>query len=384
MLPGLCVLVQRWVSEVALSSFYSGGAKSFTLDAWFENSSVVYFIETMDSKNGFKAAVGNVINVITSPVVAFFTKAGESQKVEDSDDDSETVEEFNQTEDKNGEYIYQFEGGNESPAEVVQTPVQTQFEEVAGEVEIEEESSSPDVSRSSNVSIPSPIRETTVDANQNEYLRGMNAENMKIFDEDDLPRAVDASSITPLSGEDSWMRQAYEARQLRWGRVTLTSLLLLASMTLTLRRYGGNNALSKIPLIGSSFKKEALLSKGQVYALIQKWQRVKSDALGKAHRVEGLETILGGPLVKEWNVRAEDLKSKGWHYVHDQHKCKINSVKRGPTQNVVEVVAEIKETVIAHKGEGSAPQTFPTSYRVTYEITEDAGSWKFTKAVISK
>eukprot|EP00889_Picochlorum_renovo_P001703 jgi/Picre1/28733/NNA_004133.t1 len=220
-----------------------------------------------------------------------------------------------------------------------------------------------------------------LEKNENEYMRGM--ENVRLFDDDDLPHAIDASSIAPIGGEDSWMKSAYEARRVRWGRVTATGLLLLAGLSAPLGRLGGNSIISKyIPVARIGYNTSSnVLSRGQAYAIINKWQKIKSDALGKSHKTASLPQILGEPMSQEWNARAVDLKKKGIHYVHTKHECKIKRVRRISADSH-EVTAEIREDIAVYKSDGSSPQTIPSSYRVKYDISYIGNSWKLMRATI--
>lgn len=40
LLPGLCVLAQRWVADVALGSFRGTQGATFSLEGWFEDDGV--------------------------------------------------------------------------------------------------------------------------------------------------------------------------------------------------------------------------------------------------------------------------------------------------------------------------------------------------------
>lgn len=76
-----------------------------------------------------------------------------------------------------------------------------------------------------------------------------------------------------------------------------------------------------------------------------------------------------------------DLKKKGLYYVHNSHRCKIRDVKEISSGNHL-VIADIKETIVVHRGDGSKPQTVPSSYRVQYGIVQTEDGWKLFSATI--
>ena len=158
-----------------------------------------------------------------------------------------------------------------------------------------------------------------------------------------------------------------------------------AGLSAPLGRLGGHSIISKyIPVSRIGYNTSSnVLSRGQAYAIINKWQKIKSDALGKSHKTAALPQILGETMSQEWNTRADDLKKKGIHYVHKKHECKIKRVRRISSDSH-EVTAEIREDIAVFKSDGSSPQTIPSSYRVKYDISYIGNSWKLMKATIQR
>lgn len=394
LLPGLCVLVERWTNEVALASFYKNRVP-FSLNDWFESAKVVSFIENME-----ESRVGGVLQGIASwfvsPVINFFTNRAPQHggSVEDAVKiDEEALEEEErhaQEEEEDVTYMQHHQEEVEVEEEERQPPVvvedsrpdyETFHEESIGVEEAVQPLSFQETSSFQERNQLLEEEKDGLEKNENEYMRGM--ENVRLFDDDDLPHAIDASSIAPIGGEDSWMKSAYEARRVRWGRVTATGLLLLAGLSAPLGRLGGHSIISKyIPVARIGYNTSSnVLSRGQAYAIINKWQKIKSDALGKSHKTASLPQILGEPMSQEWNARAVDLKKKGIHYVHTKHECKIKRVRRISSDSH-EVTAEIRENIAVYKSDGSSPQTIPSSYRVKYDISYIGNSWKLMKATI--
>jgi len=404
LLPGICFLVERWISDVALSSFYKKPDARFSLNAWFETPRVVTYIESMHSKNGLLSGIGNIVGLMLSPIKGFFTHSGpdevvvaETQWDSDSDDvSSEEPEGFISesepeipTSSDTADYESKAELEDSSPESPEEVQV-VEEDESLRQVAQPTTTSPPEEEKINSVAIAADTDQLSESANdeleaiENEYLRGMSESSMNIFDDDDLPKPVDASSISPLGGEDIWFKQAYEARRVRWGRVTGTALLLVVGISSSFRYHGPSSFVQKLPLLGFTSSDKPLLSKGQAYSLIQRWQKIKADALGQYHKTEGLNKVLGNQLSNEWRARAGELKSKGWHYVHDSHKCKVKSVKAGHQEKTFEVIADINEDVVIHKGGSVAPQRFSSSYTVTYLFDLSGDGWKMTSASIGK
>eukprot|EP00890_Picochlorum_soloecismus_P004691 jgi/Picsp_1/5222/NSC_02585-R1_protein len=402
LLPGICFLVERWISDVALSSFYRKPDARFSLNFWFETPLVVSYIESMHSKNGLLSGIGNIVGLILSPVKGFFTHNRPDENVAaetkwDSDSDDVSFEEpkplISETEtvipniSDNAEYESKAELEDSVPEtheEVQELKEEENIRQVprpTATSSIEEEQINPFAITADTEQVTKSA-DSELEAMENEYLRGMSESNMNIFDDDDLPKPVDASSISPLGGEEMWFKQAYEARRVRWGRVTGTALLLAVGISASFRYHGAPSFVQNLPIVGFTSTDKALLSKGQAYSLIQRWQKIKADALGRYHRTEGLNQVLGNQLSNEWTARAGELKSKGWHYVHDSHKCKVKSVKRGDQEKTFEVTADINEDVVIYKGGSVSPQRFSSSYTVTYIFDLSGDGWKMTSASV--
>ena len=236
LLPGVCVLVERWVNEVALSSFYKNPA-AFSLNEWFEDPKIVHFVENIHRPSGIVVGAKSLLATILSPAMRFFTNDREGET--NASSASEEIED-------DVEYGLVAEENQEEPTWVAEPQPVTEPEE--SYIPVPE----PPVVSPEPVSVPPP--QETVDygaqerqfseaaplaasqeaepdelsTNENLYLKGMDLDNVKMFD--DLPRSLNENSIATLGGEERWIKSAYEARRVRWGRVSATALLLLAAI----------------------------------------------------------------------------------------------------------------------------------------------------------
>lgn len=406
LLPGLCVLVERWINEVALTSFYKNPAP-FSLNQWFEEPKITGFLEYNQRHDGILSVTKGFLASVFSPAINFFT----------SHKDNQVASSLPLEEDlKDGEK--QYEIGVEPRSDSYETtrneePI-AMNESKEGNTPIPEPPSVPlgsDYTSSSsakkeNIKYPAPVidemskdikstmeatgspvselslsGDTDLSTNENLYLKGMDLENIKLFDNEELPRPLNRNSIETLGGEESWIWSAYEARRVRWGRVTATALLLLAGISAPLGRLGGHSILTKYIPVARIGHNSSSMNKKLAYSIIKRWQAAKADALGKHYQTEGLPMILGETLAKEWTARAMDLKKKGLHYVHNSHQCKIRDIREISTGNHL-VIADIKESIVIHRGDDSKPKTFPSSYRVQYKIIQTEDGWKLSSATV--
>lgn len=386
LLPGLCVLVERWVNDVALSSFYKNPA-TFSLNEWFENPKIVHFVENIHRPNGIVVGAKGALASIVGPVIRFFTNdrgdSVESTASVEKDtgyDVEEKEEESTWVAEPKAEPQNAYAPVPEPPAATPAPMPMTSTYDTSSDDTV-------DYDEPKELKMPEPlplarIQEEVADdlsTNENLYLKGMDLDNVKIFD--DLPRSLNENSIATLGGEEGWIRSAYEARRVRWGRVSATALLLLAAISAPLGRLGGHSILTKYIPAARIGHRTSSLSKSEAHAIIQRWQLAKADALGKHYKTDNLHKVLGEPLVKEWSTRARDLKNKGLYYVHKSHSCKIRDITEISSGNHL-ILADIKESIVVHRGDGSSPQTVPSSYRVQYEIVQTADGWRLHSATI--
>lgn len=411
LLPGLCVLVERWINDVALSSFYKNPA-AFSLNEWFDNPKIIDFVENIHRPNSIVVGTRGLLASIFSPVIGFFTNDKGNQtdsmymeETKDGDEVEEVAiqEEIEYLQDSKEDMRASTESAtayaepqatypiiSEQPVVTQEESTSTVFPESVNTAKANEDRSQYEAKeRILPESIPEPAlaRDTEMplpddlSTNENLYLKGMDLENVKIFDNDDLPRSLNESSIATLGGEEGWIRSAYEARRVRWGRVSATALLLLAAISAPLGRLGGHSILTRyIPVARIGYNSSSM-SRRDAHAIIKKWQVAKADALGKHYKTEGLPRILGESLAKEWSSRAIDLKKKGLYYVHNSHQCKIRDIREISSGNHL-VVADIKESIVVHRGDGSRPTAVPSSYRVQYEIVQTDDGWKLYSATV--
>lgn len=427
LLPGMCVMVERWMNEVALMSFYKDPPR-FGLNDWFENERVIRYLENIEKGGvlvqGFRSFVGMFKNffgeavedgdrveavdeldreglgaeatrgqeqeapvaegggIATGAVQGLTTGASfESAELVDSMDASMPVAPVKSVEPGKPS-LKKPEGAPLPPrTTIASSPAppafQTQYDSLA-----------------STNSVPSFVEDfqATENEGENQYLRGMDLSSVKMFDDGDTPPPLNEASIDTLGGEEGWFRSAYEARRVRWDRVTITSMLLLAGISASVHKSSRHVAFHRyIPALARHVSYNAQtgssMSKVQARALITRWQRVKADALGKQYSTGALSDVLADELAKDWAARSAEMKRKSIHYVHKKHQCIIQKVEVEDEDGMDarRVVADIREVIEVHRPDGSQPQTFPSSYSVEYKLGKvSENQWKILQASVLK
>lgn len=419
-LPGLYVLSNMWIADVVATAFGSSSSSSslshprnddthipaFSLDAWFQNPDV---LRELSNKNGSSSSpfglsipVGlrNLGTVISSTMTSFFTK---SHLVEENEE------------------------GEEYSASALQVPPSLQ--QVGGNKQASDLINTSDPADSNHSSFRSAIKasedldklDELEDGGQWSYREGRTMYRNELHGNvSDSPRSDDQQEIAydgeeqeqeqeqdgfplqpdPLKdiqtlypGEDDWMRSAYEARSIRWGRVASSILFVLGILFVLLfasmRRVNGLRGFigqASTPVVTStniakiSVTQAATISHSEATKLIARWQKVKASALGAKHDIDMLSTVLAGDLLTQWTDKATALAGQGVHYTHKLAHSKVNMVKPGPRDGTWTLKAEFTEEVTAHKSSG--PQKFTSKYGVVYTAEMFGPVWKLTSAQV--
>jgi hypothetical protein len=412
LLPGVCALVQRWVSDVALTSFQTEGTETlaghFILDDWFENPKV---LKELDGVEG-TSSVGGIVSVLTAPLraLAGIFLAPKEKKTTDAagvvEAEPAAVESVSVKEE-----IY----NAPAPVAAVSMPPVIRTEEKKEQPRIPAAAPTPVPVTPAPAAFlaPEPTLEDALAAFEGDEEAFLQAQReleaeFALEDEEEeeefLAQPVALESIKPLFGEDDWMRKAYETRNVRWGRVAGAAAVVAGASLFAARSYL-TPLFSPTPTattFSASFAATAaasnpvgtkLLSRSEATSLISKWQKTKAAALGSSHSLSGLSSVLSGDLLKQWHERAATLQAKGWHYSHTLHSSKIEDVVPGPVPGTAIVTAAFKEGVTVHKGNSASEegadssqnqQTFISEYQVVYQTIKQGDSWMLVSAVVQQ
>jgi len=112
-------------------------------------------------------------------------------------------------------------------------------------------------------------------------------------------------------------------------------------------------------------------------SVVMKWQKIKAKALGSSHDSRSLSTILDGPMLRQWTLRAEDVASHGWAWEYELLKLAIEKIE---IYNEDEAIVEVRLTelaVLKDRSKVDDDDVYESTYRARYEIKRNSeGQWK--------
>jgi hypothetical protein len=205
--PGLCALAQRWVADVAAATFRAPddvAAPGFSLDAWFEEPAVKRALaegEARAAQGGALAAAGAAL---AAPFRALLASVLQRAPAREAADEAEAEAEAE-------EALPQVAAARvPPPARAFRREPAAAPDAAAALFEFAAAEEAGDAAPA-----PPPAAARAEDG------AGPAAEFSSV--------PVGLEALAPLEGaaEDGWMRSAYEARTLRWGRLAGAAALLM-------------------------------------------------------------------------------------------------------------------------------------------------------------
>ena len=433
LLPGVCTLTERWINEVALASYKSTSNASsaldretFDLNSWFEDPRVVKKLE--ERLYGKRSGIIGTVGSLAKAFVGLFVRPATTQKAENRSETASIVDSRDALQKTGRPTGVEHQASKQGTPTVLHpnTGSETTTEtERSKDVESEILEGIPsNVLRPSGKDAEGKVRDDLMRSPQNGAQDSVVRDKPTLevaeasyetayphektidfgtttYDDSDpvfLETPVALESIHPLRGEDDWMRSAYEARRILWGRVLVAAAVAAAGLV-TLGRAvlpagvtrpweGWNDLVTKRTDAEvsdmSMAKPGSPLSASEASSLVKQWQRIKSEALGPQHRMERLEEVLAGNLLQQWKVRASELALKGWYYKHDLKSKTVNAVRQGKKPGTATVIATLKEGVTVYKPDEPQPQTFVSEYSVEYQaMHRPGGRWVLTAATVN-
>lgn len=119
--------------------------------------------------------------------------------------------------------------------------------------------------------------------------------------------------------------------------------------------------------------------------LVRRWQMIKSEALGPDHSFQKLSEVLDGRMLKIWTDRASDIARNGWFWQYTLLNLTIDSVtvsldgSRATVEVTLEEAAKFSDT--AHPEHNDSVST---SYSTRYEMSYLNSGWKITEGAVLK
>ena len=411
LLAGVCALVQRWVADVALTSFRFTFIssqlvftnESFTLDAWFECDKVLRGLEGRGRGGGVG---GGVMAVLTAPfraLASVFLSEGDMVKHEEASEQEVEVRSEQEEEEHVAAAVMAAAARPSMPQLTPPPPPPSSHTTQQQQQQQEALSFSAPTPTPTPTAATATTTTTTATSPFDTTTYNDAYEEEEDDDEDNVfatfgKEPIEIEAIKPLLGEDDWMRGAYETKNIRWGRVAGAGSVLACIGLFAARSYiFSSSFLSPLlaptaryqqppsVLTAASTTAAPTITRGEASSLVSRWQKIKAKALGPDHCLADLSSVLSGDLLRQWRERAEALQSNGWHYTHQLYTSKIESVVAvgGGAGPGAQVTAFFKEGVTVHKPGGVEPQTFVSEYRVVYETGLNSnGQWVLVSAAV--
>lgn len=117
-----------------------------------------------------------------------------------------------------------------------------------------------------------------------------------------------------------------------------------------------------------------VLSQAEALKLVQRWQQVKAQAMGKQHDGSQLQSILAEPVLSVWQDSAQVNRANQKYWTYTLGGVEIKTVT--PTgANQVKVLAEVKETAQSYQQGVLQPDSYTDNYTVQYDLVRQDGQW---------
>lgn len=123
------------------------------------------------------------------------------------------------------------------------------------------------------------------------------------------------------------------------------------------------------------------LNAAEAEAVIRSWMRAKSRALGPAHEVNELNSVLGGGVLPQWRQLAQQVQQQGCHWQYRLRSLKLGHVSAGAASGTASLQAELDEEGKLMAGADKV-HGYSKKYTMRYGLQQAAagGAWKIVTA----
>ncbi|GMP81516.1 hypothetical protein CsSME_00036199 [Camellia sinensis var. sinensis] len=119
--------------------------------------------------------------------------------------------------------------------------------------------------------------------------------------------------------------------------------------------------------------------------LVQKWQNIKSQALGPDHCLGKLSEVLDGNMLNVWKDRAAEIAQHGWFWDYSLLNLTIDSVTVSVDGRRAIVEATLEESAcLTDVGHPEHNDSYSTTYTTRYEMSCTPSGWKITEGAVLK
>ena len=136
---------------------------------------------------------------------------------------------------------------------------------------------------------------------------------------------------------------------------------------------------AETPVVEDGEPETTALTQDAAQEIIQAWQKVKADALGKEHQVNSLNQILVEPELSRWQYSANVSQDEGKYTKYELKSLVVESFElESPT--VALVRAKIEETRDDFLNDSETPlASLSDSYQVDYRLELVEGKWRIQR-----
>lgn len=107
--------------------------------------------------------------------------------------------------------------------------------------------------------------------------------------------------------------------------------------------------------------------------VVRRWQSAKAQALGVAHNLRPLDSILEGPMLAQWRTRAEDVKAHGWAWEYQLNALTIDKVESLSADRVVVEATLTEVAILKDRARTEEDDKYESTYRARYELRRGDG-----------
>ncbi|KAK9758344.1 hypothetical protein RND81_01G224100 [Saponaria officinalis] len=333
-LPGLCILLEAWLTEEVFSKFRETNGVQFKLRDYYDDPAVLRYLERLEGGSGSSLAAAAaivrigaeataVIDTVTSSVVQALRKVFPPSSNEDRIMRQEDygINGF-------GNEYKSLELGQDNTVNYVDLSSKNVMEEV-----------------NEQESITEKIKDTSVKIMCAGVVVGMAAFiGLKLFPGKNGPATVQKHVGSAMATDVS--------------DVGVTEDIILEK---------------EIP------KMDARLADDMVW----RWQNIKSQALGPSHSYEKLSEVLDGNMLKIWTDRAKEIAERGWVWDYTLRNVSIDSVTVSLDGKRATVEATLEES--ANLTDAAQPEnndSYDRTYTTRYQMSYSGSGWKISEGAV--
>ncbi|KAI9200873.1 hypothetical protein LWI28_014364 [Acer negundo] len=335
-LPGLCKLLETWLTEVVFPRFRDTKDMQFKLGDYYDDPTVLRYLEGLERKGSSPiAAAAAIVRIGAAEATAVLDHVKASaiqalQKVFPLGQKEKSVGHHEDDETNNSFFVVE----SEDPVENYDQDDSITATEISGRSgydEIHEEESITD--RIKDVSVKIMSAGVVIGLMTLVGLKYLPARNSSSV----LRKELGAPIATDVINVGSLVDESFE---------------------------------EELP------KMDAKLAED----MVRKWQNIKSQALGPDHLLGKLPEVLDGQMLKIWTDRAAEIAQLGWIYDYTILKLNIDSVTLSQDGRHAWVEATVEES--ARLTDPIHPENSDskiTSYTTRYEMSGLESGWRITE-----